>query len=99
MAQGVIWSKEARADLRRLTKYLKETVSEEYADRITNAYMGMIDYVAEHPTKGMIIDTRLKIRRWKLDRHNYVTYSIIDEGIVVKNILPYSRNKQGFPVS
>lgn len=96
MAQGVSWSVAANADLRRLAKYLKTNTNEEYAQRVTDWYIREIDRLADHPTKGMVIDQLRSIRRWRLDRHNYVTYTIIPDGIMVKNILAYKLNKRGF---
>jgi plasmid stabilization system protein ParE len=96
MAKGIIWSAEARADLRRIAKYLKETVGEEYAVRCTTSYLRVIAELLEYPTKGTITVRRKNTRRWKLDRHNYVLYSVLHDGIEIKNILPYSMNKKGF---
>ncbi len=56
MAQRVSWSDAANADLRKLTKYLKTNTNEEYAEKVTNYYVREIDRLAEHPTKGMVID-------------------------------------------
>jgi plasmid stabilization system protein ParE len=96
MVGRVIWATEAKADLRRLTKYLKKEHSQEYAERTARNYLWIIAQLAEHPTKGMVIDQARGLRRWKLDRHNYVTFSIDEEGIVVKNILAYKLNRSGF---
>lgn len=80
-----------------ILNYLRETVSEDYAD----AYLTHVDHVlaevAAYPTKGMLINTKRTIRRWKLDRHNYATYIIRKDGsIVIHNIFDYARNKKGF---
>jgi plasmid stabilization system protein ParE len=96
MAQGITWSTEAKASLRKLTKYLKDHYSQEYAERISDGYIREIEGVADHPTKGMFIDRKRNLRRWKLDRHNYLTYIITIDGIRVHDILPYKLNKKGF---
>lgn len=96
MAQSVSWSATANADLQKLVKYLKTNTSEEFAQKVTDWYIREIDRLAENPAKGMVIDRIRGIRRWRLDKHNYVTFSIIPNGIIVKNILPYKLNKRGF---
>jgi hypothetical protein len=80
----------------KIAAYLAENYSEEYADRCLDWMISVITDLAKHPTKGMFIDRKRGLRRWRLDGHNYVTYTITLDGIVVKNILPYKLNKRGF---
>lgn len=82
--------------MRRLAIYLKTNSGEDYAHKITSYYIREINRIVEHPTKGMVIDNRRGLRRWQLDRHNYVTYTILPDGIMIKNILAYKLNKRGF---
>ncbi|HEX2901605.1 MAG TPA: hypothetical protein VHS96_17970 [Bacteroidia bacterium] len=42
----------------------------------------------------MFIDRQRNIGRWQLDRHNYVTYSITKDGILIRNILAYKLTKR-----
>jgi hypothetical protein len=70
--------------------------NEEYAERCIAGYLRSIESLAKHPTKGTITIKRENIRRLKLDRHNFVLYGVVGEGIEVKNILPYRLHKQRF---
>jgi plasmid stabilization system protein ParE len=63
MAHGISWSTEAKASLRKLAKYLKAHHSEEYADTVSNSYILEIEGIADHPSKGMMIDRQRKLRR------------------------------------
>lgn len=96
MAQRVTWSATANADLRKLVTYLKAHANAEFAEKVADWYLHEIERLAEHPTKGMLIDRQRGICRWRLDRHNYVTYTVTKDGIVVKNILAYKQNRKGF---
>jgi plasmid stabilization system protein ParE len=94
--QKVIWTFRARKSLRKLIEWLSANYNEEYAERTLRWILSVTNEVAEHPSKGMIINRKRGIRRWPIDAHNYVTYSISASGIVVKNIMAYKNNKKGF---
>ena len=83
--------------MERILIFLRETVSDEYADNYLTHVERVLAEVAAHPTKGMVINPQRKIRRWKLDRHNYATYLIKEDGgIIIHNIFDYARNTKGF---
>jgi plasmid stabilization system protein ParE len=92
----VVWSPRSKRSMARIAAYLAENYTEEYADRCLDWMVSVVNELAENPTKGMFIDRSRSLRRWRLDGHNYVTYTITPDGIVVKNILPYKLNKKGF---
>ena len=97
MDEKVVWSRRAENSMARILEYLSAQVSDRYADEYVDHVQRMLDELATHPTKGMLINPKRKIRRWKLDRHNYATYIIRkDGGILIHNIFDYARNKQGF---
>jgi hypothetical protein len=97
MEEKVAWSARAEKSMARILSYLRETVSDDYADEYLTYVDGILASVSTHPTKGMIVNPRRNIRRWKLDRHNYATYIIRkDGGILIHNIFDYARNKKGF---
>lgn len=96
MDQKVVWSITAKKNLKRLIEWLTTNYGEEYAERSLRWIMTVTNEVANHPTKGMIINQERKLRRWRVDGHNYITYTITPNGITVKNILAYSLNKKGF---
>jgi plasmid stabilization system protein ParE len=92
----IVWSPNAKKSMASIGSYLAENYGEEYADRILDRMVSVVTELAKHPTKGMVIDRKRDLRRWRLDGHNYLTYTIAMDGIVVKNILPYRLNKKGF---
>lgn len=92
----VVWSPRSKQSIGRIAAYLVQNFSEDVADRWLEDLMDVVNELAKHPTKGMVIDRQRDIRRWRLDKHNYITYTMLSVGIVVKNILPYKLNKRGF---
>ena len=92
----VVWSPRSKQSIQRIGAYLAQNFSEEVADRWLDGLIDVVGELAKHPTKGMVIDWQRDIRRWRLDKHNYITYTVLSVGIVVKNILPYKLNKRGF---
>ena len=57
----------------KISTFLAENYSEEYADRYLDLMVSVVNELATHPTKGMVIDQKRSIRRWRHDGHNYVT--------------------------
>lgn len=97
MDEKVAWSSRAEKSMARILKYLRDNVSEDYSEAYLRQVDRILAKVAEHPTKGMVINSKRKLRRWKLDRHNYATYIIRDDGgILIHNIFDYARTKKGF---
>ena len=96
MDKKVVWSITAQKNLKRLIEWLATNYSEEHAERSLRWIMAITNEVADHPTKGMVINHERNIRRWRVDAHNYITYTITPNGIIIKNILAYNMNKKGF---
>ncbi len=82
--------------MQQILDYLQENVNEIYAEKYLNRVVDTLNAVADHPTNGMIVDSARKIRRWRLERHNYALYLVRDGYILLVNILPYRLNKKGF---
>jgi hypothetical protein len=91
----ILWSARANASVLKLATWLMDHYGEDYAERYMTSIHNTIGGVARHPTKGMVV-RKGEVRRWPLDRHNYLLYSIVPGGIVVKDILPYKRLRKSF---
>jgi plasmid stabilization system protein ParE len=96
VAAEVIWSAKAKKSVVEIGNYLTEHYGQDYADGVLNGIEQVVKKVAEHPTIGTPTFKKNNIRRWKLNKYNYMLYSITTLGIVVKDVLSYRMNKKGF---
>jgi plasmid stabilization system protein ParE len=96
MDQKVTWTSAAEISMGKILDYLRENINEDYAENYLYSVRRTLSEVADHPTKGMFVDPKRNIRRWRLDLHNYALYMITNEGILPVNILPYRMNIKGF---
>lgn len=96
MDQQVIWSPKAEANLQKLLDYLLDNFGKKYVQKYLDELEETTRKLALHPSKGVLTFKKSNIRRLVLDKHNYLLYSTYEDGIVIKNILPYKRNKKGF---
>ena len=96
MDQKINWSKRADSSLEKLLRYLAETESPEYADRYLDFIQIRLREAAKYPESGMKSQTRPGIRRYIFDKYNYAIYSIVPDGILIRDIMHYKMNKRGF---
>lgn len=96
MSATIVWTAKGTSSLLSQTRWLKENVGEEYAERRASSWYQAIERLAEHPTKGTLTYVRTGVRRWKLDKHNYVLYKPIPGGISVLLIGSYKARRKPF---
>ncbi len=96
MGSKVIWSAKAEKDLAKLLEYLAEHFGKAYASKYLSKLLVRTENLLLQPTRGIPTGKRKNLRRLVLDKHNFLIYSISDQGIIIKNIMPYKQNRSGF---
>lgn len=91
MAHQVIWSPQAREDLRQIHAYIARD-SEQYANAVVERVLTLVDHIPDHPYAGSIVpdfdDFALRERFVHSDR---VIHRIHDDRIEIVTIIHGAR--------
>lgn len=90
----VLLAPRAKSDLKKLVNYLGEKFGWASAAKFVDHLERTSQHLADHPEIGMRIDALN--RRYRIDRHSYLIYSITLNGIIVKAIKSFKQQREPF---
>lgn len=91
MAYRIIWTKNAREDLKAIIKYLKEEWSLTVAEKFIIDVYQKIDLISNFPFSGIKSFKNKSVRKIVITRHNSLYYKIEEDKI---RLLDFFDNRQ-----
>ncbi|MDQ3193468.1 MAG: type II toxin-antitoxin system RelE/ParE family toxin [Bacteroidota bacterium] len=90
MAYKIVWTKNAREDLKEIVSYLTETWSFETAQNFITELYSKLDILSNYPYSGRP-SLNKNIRKILITKHNYLYYKIEDDKV---RLLDFFDNRQ-----
>lgn len=76
MAYKIIWTKNAKEDLKDIVFYLKEEWSEEISEKFISNLFSKLEILSEFPLLGKASEKNINIRRILISEQNFLYYKI-----------------------
>jgi len=92
MAKRIIWTENAKADLKDIVNYLKYRWSVQSAVKFTKQVYKVIDLIAVFPALGKTSEKDSEVRYILITKHNFLFYSVKEDELSILNIFEVAQN-------